>query len=78
MPRQNQLSLGPINVAGMIRTAREKTGLTQERFCAEICACEPRSIRINRRDLSKYESGRNMPPANKFVKILRVSENFLP
>lgn len=76
MITQNQSNLEPINIAVMVRTAREKTGLTQERFCAEVCASEPTSIRIHRRDLSKYENGRNMPPADKFVKILRVSGNW--
>jgi transcriptional regulator with XRE-family HTH domain len=72
MTKPNNLDCGPINVAQVIRTARRQTGLTQAQFCAYICASEPTKIRIVRSDLSKYESGRNMPPADKFIKIMRL------
>lgn len=68
------LNCGPINVAEIIRIARQQTGLTQEQFCAMIGAAKPFCIQISRRNLSKYETGENIPPADKYLKILRVSE----
>jgi transcriptional regulator with XRE-family HTH domain len=72
--QSNAINCGPINIAVTVRNARYRTKLTQEKFCAFLRSAEPTSIQVTRRDLSKYETGKNVPPADKFLKIIRVSE----
>ncbi len=65
----------PVDTAEEIRLARKQANMTQEGFCKLLCSVEPTAITITRRDLSKYETGKNVPPADKFLKILRVSKH---
>lgn len=65
------------DVATGIRRARDRTGLSQIGFCRLLAEAEPVEVRVSRGDLSKYEIGLNMPPADKYLKVLRVSEQFM-
>lgn len=72
------INCGSINIAIVVRNARKRTKLSQAGFCDELQKAKPTSIQVSRRDLSKYETGRNVPPADKFLKILRLSEKYKP
>lgn len=65
----------PVDTAEEIRRARRNARMTQEDFCRLMCSVEPTAVTISRRDLSKYETGKNVPPADKFLKIMRVSKH---
>ena len=62
-------------IGTMIKGHRHSLGLTQIQF-VELCnATEPTALRIcHQSNLSRYESGKNMPPADMFMKIMTLGE----
>ncbi|MCK5602609.1 hypothetical protein KAR91_12085 [Candidatus Pacearchaeota archaeon] len=56
-----------------IRNIRKLLGLTQERFVWEYNNKEPRSVRMRRENLSRYETAKSMPEADRYEKILMMN-----
>ena len=55
----------------MIKEHRKTLGLTQIQFVKMFNETEPIALRVaHQSNLSRYESGVNMPPADIFLKIM--------
>ena len=59
----------------MIKEHRKALDLTQIEFVKMFNETEPIALRIcHQSNLSRYESGKNMPPADIFLKIMRLGQ----
>ena len=66
-----------INIGESIRKPRRALDLTQEQLVDLFNNSAPFELRLSRNNLSKYETGDVMPPADKYLKlmsILRIAE----
>lgn len=65
-----------IDVSEYMRRARELTGLTQRQFVERYNNMAPLSLKLTRNAYSKYENGRIIPPADKFLKTMLVLNRY--
>lgn len=61
-----------INIGSDIKAVRTLLELTQQEFANLFNSMDPRDIRTNQVDISKYEKNINRCPAEKYVKFLSL------
>jgi transcriptional regulator with XRE-family HTH domain len=62
------------DIANSLRSLRLAAGITQSKV-ASLCCKEGKTI--SRRDVSKYERGDVLPPADKYLTIVRVLSRYI-
>ena len=60
------------NIPKIIKRARTAAGLSQKNLVALYNKTEPVDNRLDRPLLSRYETGRVMPKADKYIKLMAI------
>ncbi len=55
-----------------VKLVRSKLGISQSKFAELFNELEPSYLELSREDVSKYENGVTLPPADKYKKILSM------
>ena len=62
------------SIIKQVRAIRRRLGLTQYQLAVLYNATAPKEITTSRTDISKYESGINTIPVDKYLKLISMTK----